>query len=349
MKQDDLDPADMGRRKDLSLFDKDQIVMARRLGRSISETARLVGCSRAAVVRIYQQWSEEGQIQNRRQGVGRPRLIDDKGQQKLWQLVETNERATVAQITEHFNMGDGVNVSQYTVHRTLLCMGLRSRSPVRMPILGPTNRKRLQWAREHQNWTVEQWKRVAWSSESCFILELGDDRAGVRRIPTDELTPWSSVDVEKACKGSVMFWATFCWESLGPIIHVDQIMNGGTYLNIVADHAHTFMTMAFPNGGGLFQQDDAPYHSARIVQEWFEEHGEEFELLHWPPDSSDLSPIEHLWDMLDQQLRSATEPPRTVEELKQQLETAWYQIPPDTYRGLVESMSLRVRAVLAAY
>ncbi|XP_051563080.1 high mobility group protein HMG-I/HMG-Y-like isoform X4 [Myxocyprinus asiaticus] len=38
---------DMG--EDLSDFDKGQIVMARRLGLSISDTARLVGCSRSAV------------------------------------------------------------------------------------------------------------------------------------------------------------------------------------------------------------------------------------------------------------------------------------------------------------
>ncbi len=45
----------MGKRKDLSKFDKGQIVMARRLGQSISKTAALVGSSRSAVVSIYQK------------------------------------------------------------------------------------------------------------------------------------------------------------------------------------------------------------------------------------------------------------------------------------------------------
>ncbi|KAK3531093.1 hypothetical protein QTP70_010360 [Hemibagrus guttatus] len=39
----------MGKRKDLSEFDKGQIVMARRLDQSISKTAALVGSSRSAV------------------------------------------------------------------------------------------------------------------------------------------------------------------------------------------------------------------------------------------------------------------------------------------------------------
>ncbi|ROI64818.1 Dedicator of cytokinesis protein 5 [Anabarilius grahami] len=50
--------------------------MARRLGQSISKTAALVGCSRSAVVSIYQKWSKEGTVVNRRQGHGRPRLND---------------------------------------------------------------------------------------------------------------------------------------------------------------------------------------------------------------------------------------------------------------------------------
>ncbi|KAK3557043.1 hypothetical protein QTP70_024260 [Hemibagrus guttatus] len=48
----------MGKRKDLSEFDKGQIVMARPLDQSISKTAALVGCSRSAVVSIYQKWSK---------------------------------------------------------------------------------------------------------------------------------------------------------------------------------------------------------------------------------------------------------------------------------------------------
>ncbi|XP_065118090.1 fibroblast growth factor receptor 1-A-like isoform X1 [Paramisgurnus dabryanus] len=45
---------------DLSDFDKGQIVMAIRLGQSISKTAALVGCSQSAVVSTYQKWSKEG-------------------------------------------------------------------------------------------------------------------------------------------------------------------------------------------------------------------------------------------------------------------------------------------------
>lgn len=128
----------MGRCKDLSDSVKNQIVAARRLGRSISETARQVGCSRSAVVNTFRQWTEEGHITSRRQGVGRPRLIDKRGQRRLSRLVQTDSRATVTQVAKNFNDGYGVNVSHHTVHRTLLRMGLRRRRSSKQKVRADT-------------------------------------------------------------------------------------------------------------------------------------------------------------------------------------------------------------------
>ncbi|CAL8344778.1 unnamed protein product [Lota lota] len=56
-------------------------------------------------------------------------------------------------VSEHLPDGRSCGVSR------LLHVGLRSRRPVHSP-------KRLQRARERQNWTVEQWEKVACSDES---------------------------------------------------------------------------------------------------------------------------------------------------------------------------------------
>ena len=62
--------------------------------------------------------------------------------------------------------------------------------------------------------------------------------------------------------------------------------------------------MVFSDVCGLFQQDNALCHKAKMVQECFEEHIKEFEVLTWPPIYPDLNPIEHLWDVLNKQVRS---------------------------------------------
>ncbi|KAK3508236.1 hypothetical protein QTP70_017665 [Hemibagrus guttatus] len=148
----------MGKLKDLSEFEqKGQIVMARPLDQSISKTAALVGCSRSAVVSIYQKWSKKGTVVNQRQGHGRPRLIDARGERRLARVVRSNRQATVAQtVAEEVNAGSDRKVSEYTVHHSLLRTGPHSYRSVRVSMLTPVHhRKHQQWAREHQNWTTE--------------------------------------------------------------------------------------------------------------------------------------------------------------------------------------------------
>ncbi|KAI1887120.1 hypothetical protein AGOR_G00202860 [Albula goreensis] len=164
----------MGKRKDLSDFDKGQIVMARRLGQSISKTAALVGCSRSAVVSTYQKWYKEGKAVNRRQGHGRPRLIDARGERRLARVVRSNRRATVAQIAKKVNAGSDRKVSEHTVHRSLLRMGLRSRRPVRLDhVDGPVRVCRLPGEHTQQNCQCYfNYERVDFNTKKAFLLSL---------------------------------------------------------------------------------------------------------------------------------------------------------------------------------
>ncbi len=50
-----------------------------------------------------------------------------------------------------------------------------------------------------------------------------------------------------------------------------------------------------------FQQDNAPCHKAQIISDWFLEHDNEFTLLKWTPQSPDLNPTEHLWDVVERE------------------------------------------------
>ncbi|CAN9501504.1 unnamed protein product [Ophioblennius macclurei] len=340
----------MGKRKDLSDFEKGQIVMARRLGQSISQTAALVGCSRCAVVNVYQKWSREGEPVNRRQGHGRPKLIDARGERKLARVVRSNRKATVAEIAEKLNAHCARKVSEHTVHRSLLRLGLRYHKPARVSILTlDSSRKRLQWAQQHRDWTPERWRRVVWSGESSFFLYHVDGKVRVRRLPGEHLAPGCAAD--RGCEegaGSLMLWAMFCWDTLGPALHVDSGLDPQSYLDIVADHVHPFMGVMFPEGGGLFQQDNAPCYVADSVQRWFEEHDQEFTVLTWPPNSPDLNPIEHLWDLLDKQIQAMEDPPHTLQDFKDLLLTFWCQIPQETFRSVVQSMPERVSAVFAS-
>ncbi len=80
-------------------------------------------------------------------------------------LVRDDRKAT--HITTHYNQGIQNTISERTTRRSLKQMGYSSRRPHRVLLLSTKNRKRrLQFTQAHQNWTIEDWKNVAWSDES---------------------------------------------------------------------------------------------------------------------------------------------------------------------------------------
>ncbi|GBM84291.1 hypothetical protein AVEN_59607-1 [Araneus ventricosus] len=145
-----------------------------------------------------------------------------------------------------------------------------------------------------------------------------------------------------------MLWGTFSWAALGPLIVVEQTMKAANYLNIIADQLHPYMVFVFSTGNGIFQQDNAPCHKAQIVLEWFEEQTDEFHLMSWSPNSRDLNPMEHIWDVMERQLRAQTPPCPNISTLSDRCLDIWYNLSPVMHQKLVASMLRRVAAVLKA-
>ena len=105
-----------------------------------------------------------------------------------------------------------------------------------------------------------EWNKVVWSEEPRSLLHHVD---GWMRLPGEHMAPGCTMGRRKPGRGSVMLWTMFCWENLGPAIHVDVTLTCTTYLSIVADHAHPFIETVFPDGCGLVQQDIAPCHKEK--------------------------------------------------------------------------------------
>ncbi len=82
-------------------------------------------------------------------------------------LVRDDRKATVTRITTCYNQGMQNTISECTTHQTLKKMGYSSKRPHQVLLLSAKNRKqKLQFTQTHQNWTIEDWKNVAWSDES---------------------------------------------------------------------------------------------------------------------------------------------------------------------------------------
>ncbi len=231
----------------------------------------------------------------------------------MGRLVRDDRKTTVTQITTRYNQDMQNTISERTTRQTQKQMGYSSRRSLRVLLRSDKNRKqRLQFTQVHQNWTIEDWKNVAWSDESRFLLQHSDGRLRIWQKEHESMDPSCLVSTVQAGGGGVMVWGIFYWDTLGPLVPIEHRFNTTAYLSIVADHVHPFMTTVYSSSDVYFQQDNAPCHKAQIISDWFLEHDNEFTLLKWPPHSPDLNPIAHLWDVVEREIRIMDKSAATV-------------------------------------
>ncbi len=141
----------------------------------------------------------------------------------MGRLVRNDRKSTITQITTRYNQVMQNTVSECKTRRTLKQMGYSSRRPHWVPLLSAKNRKRrLQLAQAHQNWTIEDWKNVAWSDESRFLLRHSYGRVRIWRKEHKSMDPSCLVSTVQAGDGGVMVWGIFSWHTLGPLVPIEH-------------------------------------------------------------------------------------------------------------------------------
>ncbi|GFV21348.1 transposable element Tc1 transposase [Trichonephila clavipes] len=92
--------------------------------------------------------------------------------------------------------------------------------------------------------------------------------------------------------------------------------------------------------GLTFQQDNSKPHTAHVVMNCLTA----FQTLPLPATSPYLSPVEHVWDMMRQRLHV----PGNFDDLTQQLEQIWQEIPQETIWVIYHSMPRPAAACIQA-
>lgn len=334
----------MNRRRNLSVEDAVKESTLLEVGHSMRYVANLLGRNHSTISRMVQRFNQTGSY-NRRPGQGRKRSTNARDDRFLRLSALRNRTVTGTMLKNELKIASNVLISSRTARRRLKEAGLSNRRPAKKPLLTREHRvARLRFARNHQNWTVDDWKSVLFSDETRVNLKSSDGRERVWRRPGGRFSRCNITPKIPFGGGTVMFWGGICFNGRTELVPIRmRSMNADYYLeHVIVEHVMPFAPFVEPNF--VFMQDNARPHVARQVIDYL--NAVDIQLMEWPANSPDLNPIEHLWDALKKKVRSHRPSPVNHNQLVDAVIAEWENIPQDVIENLISSMPRRMNAVI---
>ncbi len=328
-------------RKHLTPDMKKAVVNMKEKEKTFAEIASDLGISERQAKYACKSYRETNSFE-RKPGSGRPRKTTARQDRQIVRFVVRNRDATSKMVREELGL---THVSQRVVCRRISASGrVKSYWKKKKPFISEANRrKRIQWAKDHLHWTTAQWRNVLWSDESPFVLRF-NQRTRVWVHPTERYIPEALVGTVKH-DAKINVWGCFTAHGVGKLHRIHGTMTRHVYKGILEQQLVPSIQKLFPGpkkSQCLFQQDNDPKHTAKIVKTWFKRNLKN--VMDWPAQSPDLNPIENLWAVLDKRL--AKRQPKDEEELFRVLEDGWNKLDTAFLTKLADSMPNRCQAVL---
>lgn len=299
---------------------------------------------RSTVYSIIKRYKNSGTVENQPRS-GRPRSLTVRESRELVREVKRNPFTSSLKLKKKVQDEFGKDVGRTTIRRYLKREGYSGRIARKKPFISKVNRrKRLNFARQHVDKPLEFWKKVLWTDETKINL-FGSDRGSfVWRKKNEALKPRNLIPTVKHGGGSIMVWGSMAYDGVGNLEFIDVKMNADAYIAILDRNMLESARKLNLGRRFYFQQDNDPKHTSKKAREFLLKM--KVNQLEWPPQSPDLNPIEHLWDILKNAVYSAAS--SNIKGLKIRVREAWEGLSCDNTKRLVESMSRRLQAVIAA-
>ncbi|GFX92968.1 transposable element Tcb2 transposase [Trichonephila clavipes] len=326
----------MSSRHHIDDFMRGRIIGKIEEGRKITDVSREFDIAHSVVSRLWKSFKTTGMCR-RRHGGGRVRRTTPAEDRYIVLSVKRNRSTTAQEVANQFLTASGKQISRKTVARRLRGGGLYARRPVVCVSLTRQHcTARLQWCREHHNWTEQDWACVLFSDESRFNLSSDCRRQLIWRESGTASRPENIQEKDRYPTCSIMVW-------------VGIMINGRTRLHVVANGTMTGQryidevllphVRLFRGAVGdkfVFMDDNATCHRTLAVQDCLDSEG--IQRLVWPARSPDLNPIENVWDDLGRQVAGRNYLPTNKNTLIRALTEEWDKLTQQLLDNVVQNI-----------
>ena len=300
----------LGRR--LSLHERSSIVALSKNGFSQKQLAKKYKTGEDTVRNLLIKFEETGSVQDR-PGRGRKRKTTPREDRHIYLHARSNPSHSSRYIAQNIVPTFAENeIGRTAVQERLREWGLKPYVARKKPLLSQEQKqKRFEWAKEHLDWTVEDWKKVAFSDETPLCLFQSYGRKINWIFPGEQFLDKNISPTVKHGGGKIQVWGIFSYWGAGPLHRIKGIMDGEQYRQILIHHMAPHVKYLEDKTGIeiIFQQDNDPKHTCNKVKNYLK--NKQMRVLKWVSQSPDINPIENGWRMLKLESLKESLKPRT--------------------------------------
>ena len=327
-------------KKRYSIEERAQIVGQIKVGADWKQIETVSGANEQAQNRIWAKYQKTGSVKDLPRS-GRPRKTSEREDRHMELTVARNPKINATYMAKKLVPGFcQKRVTRWTVARRLREFGFGAHVAAKKPLLSYDNIcKRLEWAKAHEDWTVEDWKRVCFSDETPFCLFQSYGKKIVWRRRGERFKDDCLEKTVKHGGGKIQVWGCFSYYGSGPMYWVKDIMTGAKYREILKRHMVPYLKDVEGKLLGVkavFQHDNDPKHRSNVVKNYLS--NKELEVLTWASQSPDLNPIENAWRKVKVNMAERESKARNLQEVFEIAQEEWAKLPQSFFQGLIESM-----------
>ncbi len=332
----------MGR---LSVETRSQIVALKVAGLSWNKIGSQLNVKRTTMQSVWKKYQLTGSVSNKRV-TGRPKKLTPTDVRRVCRIAIKSPKLSVASITSRLNKTVTAAVCSKTVRRYMHANKFRGRTAAKKLLISPTTRlARLNWCRQQLSMLARSpnfFDRVLFSDEVRFGFS-SDGPVWVWRRANERYRPQCTIG-RSSVRQSIMYWGCISYDGTVSLTRCTNNMKATEYIVALEGAA---IQVASTECGMVFMDDNAPIHRAGLVTEWKQHH--RVDSLNWPAYSPDLNPIENVWGLIKNRIRSSAHPPVTLADLDTAVRQQWDSLSPAYIQQLYASMTRRLQACIRAH
>lgn len=309
-------------------------------GKSTREVQKELNVSHGFVSKVHQENQENIPPVE----MGRPQKISKSTQHTICSQFLTGKQETFNDAHEYIQSVNEGPVHKRTIKRCLARAGVKAGVKQDEPYLTPEQvAKRYQFAKDHINWTLEDWTKVMFSDE-CIVSRLGT--FGKQYFYSNDehwqQHPHHFRQKTQGSGGKIMIWGCITYHGVGDLGWIEGHMKAEDYVSVLDKYVLASRDWnKMDPANFIFQHDNASIHTAGMTQRFLTK--KRIKVMVWPPNSPDLNPIERVWAYIKQHLDLYPTRAKTLQELFNRIEEIWLHLPPNYLHELYEDLPNKIK------